>query len=49
MSVVIIFDLDGTLANSEWLYNRAFKDLIASLRLSETELATKFRGKACQY
>ena len=45
MTRCIIFDLDGTLVDSEPLCNRAFKELIPSLRLSETELTLRFRGR----
>lgn len=45
MERCIIFDLDGTLVDSEPLCNRAFKELIPSLRMSETELTQRFRGK----
>lgn len=45
MKKCIIFDLDGTLVDSEPLCNRAFKDLIPTLQLSEAELISRFRGK----
>jgi HAD superfamily hydrolase (TIGR01509 family) len=44
MKKCVIFDLDGTLVDSEPLCNRAFKDLIPSLHLSEAELVSRFRG-----
>lgn len=40
----IIFDLDGTLVDSERLCNQAFIDLIPNLRLDTDELVTRFRG-----
>ena len=45
MEKCIIFDLDGTLVDSETLCNQAFIDLLPSLRLSEAELIARFRGK----
>lgn len=41
----IIFDLDGTLVDSESLCNQAFIDLIPDLSLSMNELLLRFRGR----
>ncbi|MEM9582144.1 MAG: HAD-IA family hydrolase [Pseudomonadota bacterium] len=45
MTECIIFDLDGTLVDSEPLCNKAFRDLLPSLELSVSELIKRFRGK----
>lgn len=45
MKKCIIFDLDGTLVDSEPLCNKAFKDLLPTLSLSVVELMARFRGK----
>lgn len=41
----IIFDLDGTLVDSEPLCNQAFIDTIPDLRLPLNELIVRFRGR----
>lgn len=44
-SVCIIFDLDGTLVDSERLCNRAFLQLLPQLDDSEETLTHRYRGK----
>jgi HAD superfamily hydrolase (TIGR01509 family) len=41
----IIFDLDGTLVDSETLCNQAFIDLIPNLSLKVEDLLLRFRGR----
>ena len=41
----IIFDLDGTLVNSEPLCNQAMVDLVPQLSLTVDELLVRFRGR----
>lgn len=41
----VIFDLDGTLVDSEGLCNQAFLDLIPELAFSLDELVKRYRGK----
>ena len=41
----IIFDLDGTLVDSEPLCNQAFLDLVPEISLSSDELLERFRGR----
>ncbi len=41
----IIFDLDGTLVDSEPLCNQAFLDLLPELSLSADNLLVRFRGR----
>ena len=41
----IIFDLDGTLVDSEPLCNQAFIDLLPELSLSADNLLVRFRGR----
>jgi HAD superfamily hydrolase (TIGR01509 family) len=43
--LLVIFDLDGTLIDSEQLCNQAFLDLIPSLNESVEALVDQFRGK----
>jgi beta-phosphoglucomutase-like phosphatase (HAD superfamily) len=43
--LLVIFDLDGTLVDSEALCNQAFLDLLPSLNESVNELVDQFRGK----
>ena len=43
--LLVIFDLDGTLVDSESLCNQAFLDLLPSLNESVEELVDQFRGK----
>ncbi|HTE41832.1 MAG TPA: HAD-IA family hydrolase [Steroidobacteraceae bacterium] len=45
MPLCLIFDLDGTLVDSEGLSMRAFTDLLPDLRLSVLELTHRYRGK----
>jgi beta-phosphoglucomutase-like phosphatase (HAD superfamily) len=45
LSLLIIFDLDGTLVDSERLCNQAFIDLLPSLNESVDELIFLYRGK----
>jgi HAD superfamily hydrolase (TIGR01509 family) len=45
MALCLIFDLDGTLVDSEGLSMRAFIDLLPELDLSLTMLIERFRGK----
>jgi HAD superfamily hydrolase (TIGR01509 family) len=45
LSLLIIFDLDGTLVDSERLCNQAFIDLLPSLNESVDELIYLYRGK----
>jgi len=42
----IIFDCDGTLVDSEHLFNRALSEKLAEqdIELSETQLVSRFRG-----
>lgn len=41
----VIFDLDGTLVDSEGICNQAFLDLLPELRSSREELVARYRGK----
>jgi beta-phosphoglucomutase-like phosphatase (HAD superfamily) len=41
----VIFDLDGTLVDSEGLCNQAFLDLLPDLSLSPGELVRRYRGQ----
>ena len=41
----VIFDLDGTLVDSEPLCNQAFLDLLPELSLSTDDLLARFRGR----
>lgn len=41
----VIFDLDGTLVDSEGLCNQAFLDLLPELNESVASLASRYRGK----
>lgn len=41
----ILFDMDGTLVDSEPLCNQAFLDLLPDLSLSTQDLVDRFRGK----
>lgn len=41
----IIFDLDGTLVDSETLCNRAYLTLIPALKLTEDQMVARFRGR----
>ncbi len=41
----IIFDLDGTLVDSEPLCNQAFLDLLPELHLPVSDLVARFRGR----
>lgn len=41
----VIFDLDGTLVDSEGLCNQAFLDLIPDLTISLDEMVHRFRGR----
>ncbi|MDF1811526.1 MAG: HAD hydrolase-like protein [Verrucomicrobiales bacterium] len=41
----IIFDLDGTLVDSEGLCNQAFLDLLPELDCSLDEMITRYRGQ----
>ncbi len=41
----IIFDMDGTLVDSEPLCNQAFLDLLPDLPLTQQDLVDRFRGK----
>jgi HAD superfamily hydrolase (TIGR01509 family) len=43
--VLVIFDLDGTLVDSEMLCNQAFMDLLPGLPYSVEELTERFRGR----
>ncbi|MFD1121409.1 HAD-IA family hydrolase [Methylophilus flavus] len=43
--LLVIFDLDGTLIDSETLCNQAFLDLIPSLNETVEQLVDQFRGK----
>lgn len=43
--LLVIFDLDGTLIDSESLCNQAFLDLLPSLNETIEELVDQFRGK----
>lgn len=43
--LLVIFDLDGTLVDSETLCNQAFLDLLPSLNESVDELVGRYRGK----
>ncbi|WP_172203754.1 HAD family hydrolase [Niveibacterium sp. COAC-50] len=43
--LLVIFDLDGTLVDSELLCNQAFLDLLPSLCETTEELVDQFRGK----
>jgi len=43
--LLVIFDLDGTLVDSESLCNQAFLDLLPSLNETVEELVDQFRGK----
>jgi HAD superfamily hydrolase (TIGR01509 family) len=45
MELLIIFDLDGTLVDSERLCNQAFVDLLPSLNETVDELVHLYRGK----
>jgi beta-phosphoglucomutase-like phosphatase (HAD superfamily) len=40
----VIFDLDGTLVDSEYLCNKAFADLLPDLREPIHSLVTEYRG-----
>ena len=44
-NLCVIFDLDGTLVDSENLCNQAFLDLLPQLNLSLGDLLTRFRGR----
>ena len=44
-SICVIFDLDGTLVDSEGLCNRAFLDLLPELDEREESLIQRYRGK----
>lgn len=44
-SLLIIFDLDGTLVDSERLCNQALIDLLPSLKNTVDELVHRYRGK----
>lgn len=41
----VIFDMDGTLVDSEMLNNQAFGDLLPDLTDGAADLATRYRGK----
>ena len=41
----VIFDLDGTLVDSEGLCNQAFLDLLPDLKMSLDELVDRYRGQ----
>lgn len=41
----IIFDMDGTLVDSETLCNRAYLTLLPQLSLTEDEMVARFRGR----
>lgn len=41
----IIFDMDGTLVDSETLCNRAYLTLLPQLPLTEDEMVARFRGR----
>jgi HAD superfamily hydrolase (TIGR01509 family) len=43
--LLVIFDLDGTLVDSESLCNQAFLDLLPSLNVPVRELVDRYRGK----
>jgi len=43
--LLVIFDLDGTLVDSESLCNQAFLNLLPSLNETVAELVEQFRGK----
>lgn len=43
--LLVIFDLDGTLVDSEALCNQAFLDLLPSLNETVAELIDQFRGR----
>ncbi|MEO4026551.1 HAD hydrolase-like protein [Chromobacterium vaccinii] len=43
--LLVIFDLDGTLVDSESLCNQAFLDLLPSLNETVEELVDQFRGR----
>jgi len=45
MELFIIFDLDGTLVDSEMLCNQAFKDLIPEIKDSINLLTKMYKGK----
>ena len=45
MDECLIFDLDGTLVDSEPLCSRAFLDLLPEIELSLAELMKRFRGR----
>ncbi len=42
--VCLIFDLDGTLVDSEYLSNKAFIDLLPELGDSVQSLVARYRG-----
>ncbi|MEO0377993.1 MAG: HAD-IA family hydrolase [Cyanobacteria bacterium P01_A01_bin.17] len=44
-SLCLIFDLDGTLVDSEKLCNQAFLDLLPELNVSTDTLMNRYRGK----
>ena len=45
MSFCLIFDLDGTLVDSEYLCNQAFIDIISDINESVDNLMNRYRGK----
>lgn len=44
-NICVIFDLDGTLVDSEGLCNQAFLDLLPQLNESVESLTLRYRGK----
>lgn len=42
--ICAIFDLDGTLVDSEWLCSQGFIDLLPDLKLPREELMLRYRG-----
>ncbi|MDD2725122.1 MAG: HAD hydrolase-like protein, partial [Methylovulum sp.] len=44
-NICIIFDLDGTLVDSEGLCNQAFLDLLPQLNDTVESLIQRYRGK----
>jgi beta-phosphoglucomutase-like phosphatase (HAD superfamily) len=47
--VCVIFDLDGTLVDSEELCNQAFVDLLPDLEETAEYLTTRYRGKKLSF
>ncbi|MDM7852703.1 HAD hydrolase-like protein [Pseudochrobactrum kiredjianiae] len=48
-NLCVLFDLDGTLVDSETLCNQAFLDLLPQLNLPLEQITEQYRGKKLSY